>query len=235
MCYDFLLLSVSRDALLILSSVCVCFPVYGSYTVYEFIDNVLKIKMNERNGRHLYHSRVSPSPGKGATPAYTLCPLNDPDLLMPGSSVLSIPLSAITLPTKNGPKDGTGLYQTNTKVSSSFLFFPCFFCFCLWNATFSVYNLDNPISYISFHCKISVYLHLDLEASLHFGTWSMGSFKKFKIPLPISESRRQIWPDGVIPMAEPSLNPEIVRVFFPHCPEISKPMLHSKYTELQIP
>lgn len=66
--------------------------------------------MNERNSRHIYHSRVSPSPGKGATPAYTLCPMNDPDLLMPGSSVLSIPLSAITLPTKNATKDATGLY-----------------------------------------------------------------------------------------------------------------------------
>lgn len=68
-----------------------------------------EIKMTERNNRHIYHSRVSPSPGKGATPAYTLCPMNDPDLMMPGSSVLSIPLSAITLPTKNTTKDATGL------------------------------------------------------------------------------------------------------------------------------
>lgn len=62
--------------------------------------------MNERNGR----CRVSPSPGKGATPAYTLCPMNDPDILTAGS-VLSIPLSAITLPTKNNPKEATGLLQ----------------------------------------------------------------------------------------------------------------------------
>lgn len=61
--------------------------------------------MNERNGRY---SRVSPSPGKGATPAYTLCPMNDPDILT-ASNVLSIPLSAITLPTKNNPKEATGL------------------------------------------------------------------------------------------------------------------------------
>lgn len=66
--------------------------------------------MNERSGRHIYHSRVSPSPGKGATAAYTLCPMNDPDFMMSGGSVLSIPLSAITLPTKNPIKDANGLY-----------------------------------------------------------------------------------------------------------------------------
>lgn len=64
--------------------------------------------MNERSARHIYHSRVSPSPGKGATAAYTLCPMNDPDLIIPGSNVLSIPLSAITLPTKNVTKDANG-------------------------------------------------------------------------------------------------------------------------------
>lgn len=64
--------------------------------------------MNERGGRHIHHSRVSPSPGKGATAAYTLCPMNDPDLMMPGCSVLSIPLSAITLPTRNATKDCNG-------------------------------------------------------------------------------------------------------------------------------
>lgn len=88
--------------------------------MYGFIDKI-GIKMNERNSRLIYHSRVSPSPGKGATPAYTLCPMNDPDLMMPGSNVLSIPLSAITLPTKNPTKDATGLYPKKTYFFS-FLF-----------------------------------------------------------------------------------------------------------------
>lgn len=56
--------------------------------------------MSERVSGGRY-SRVSPSPGKGAIAAYTLCPLNDPDILA-GSNVLSIPLSAITLPTSSG-------------------------------------------------------------------------------------------------------------------------------------
>lgn len=81
--------------------------------------------MNERNSRLIYHSRVSPSPGKGATPAYTLCPMNDPDLMMPGSNVLSIPLSAITLPTKNPTKDATGLYP-----KKHIFFHFCFICCC---------------------------------------------------------------------------------------------------------
>lgn len=82
--------------------------------------------MNERNGRY---SRVSPSPGKGATPAYTLCPMNDPDILTAGS-VLSIPLSAITLPTKNNPKEATGLLQ-----------FQYSFCICIiWNIQFTTSN-----------------------------------------------------------------------------------------------
>lgn len=52
------------------------------------------------SGRTGQHSRISPSPGKGAKAAYTLCPMNDPDIIT-GSNVLSIPLSAITLPTKS--------------------------------------------------------------------------------------------------------------------------------------
>lgn len=58
--------------------------------------------MNERSGRH---SRVSPSPGKGPQAAYTLCPVNDPDIIT-GGSVLSIPLSAITLPSKKDGRTG---------------------------------------------------------------------------------------------------------------------------------
>lgn len=53
--------------------------------------------MSERGNRY---SRVSPTPAKGATAAYTLCPLNDPDV-MTNSNVLSIPLSSITLPSTN--------------------------------------------------------------------------------------------------------------------------------------
>lgn len=79
--------------------------------------------MNERSGRH---SRVSPSPGKGATAAYTLCPTVDPDLMMTGSNMLSIPLSAITLPTKNTIKDPKG---TNTKHPFRFLMCVCLFAF----------------------------------------------------------------------------------------------------------
>lgn len=53
--------------------------------------------MSERGNRY---SRVSPTPAKGATAAYTLCPLNDPDA-MTNSNVLSIPLSSISLPSTN--------------------------------------------------------------------------------------------------------------------------------------
>lgn len=70
------------------------------------------ILMNERNGRF---SRISPSPNKGATAAYTLCPMNDPDSLT-ASSVLSIPLSAITLSTKNTQKEATGLYNSQFQL-----------------------------------------------------------------------------------------------------------------------
>lgn len=52
-------------------------------------------------------SRVSPSPNKGAQAAYTLCPLNDPDIIS-GGKVLSIPLSAIKLPGKNASNEITG-------------------------------------------------------------------------------------------------------------------------------
>lgn len=66
--------------------------------------------MSERGCGGRY-SRVSPSPGKGAIAAYTLCPLNDPDI-MTGGNVLSIPLSAITLPSsssgKNASNENTG-------------------------------------------------------------------------------------------------------------------------------
>lgn len=72
--------------------------------------------MNERSGRH----RVSPSPGKCATAAYTLCPMNDPDI-MTGGSVLSIPMSAITLPSKNPTKDVKGLYTNYIELKFSFI------------------------------------------------------------------------------------------------------------------
>lgn len=63
--------------------------------------------MSERAGGR--YSRVSPSPGKGAIAAYTLCPSNDPDFLS-GRNVLSIPLSVITLPPgKNATFDNSGL------------------------------------------------------------------------------------------------------------------------------
>lgn len=64
--------------------------------------------MSEIGGRY---SRVSPSPNKPAIAAYTLCPMNDPDM-MTGGNVLSIPMSAIPLPTnpttKNPSNDNTG-------------------------------------------------------------------------------------------------------------------------------
>lgn len=87
-----------------------------SYFGAEWIDvgfvpwngqTIVKIKMSERGGAR--YSRVSPSPGKGAIAAYTLCQSNDPDFLS-GNNVLSIPLSVITLPPgKNSAFDNSGL------------------------------------------------------------------------------------------------------------------------------
>lgn len=64
--------------------------------------------MSERGNRY---SRVSPSPAKGATTAYTLCPVNDPDI-MSSSNVLSIPLSAITISStpKNPQNENIGMF-----------------------------------------------------------------------------------------------------------------------------
>lgn len=99
-------------------------------------------------------------------------------------------------------------------------------CFCLWNATVSVCNLNNPINSISFHSTISICLHLNLEVSLHFGAWIMGfhcqkvqnSIAKFRIPLP-DLSR---WSDSHGWALTKSGNRSSVRVF-PYCPKVSNP------------
>lgn len=67
------------------------------FELYQRIDggHYQSLNMSERGltGRH---SRVSPSPGRGTTLAYSPCPLTDPDDFMNmAGNVLAIPLSAI--------------------------------------------------------------------------------------------------------------------------------------------
>lgn len=76
--------------------------------------------MSERCGGR--YSRVSPSPGKGAIAAYTLCPLNDPDMLS-GGNVLSIPLSAITLPSSSGKNANENSGEPKYRIMQAFPFF----------------------------------------------------------------------------------------------------------------
>lgn len=74
--------------------------------------------MSERGGRL---SRVSPSPGKGASIAYTLCPANDPDTMT--TNVLTIPLSAITLSSSTHSSGAAaGIQIIYIKKNHSFFF-----------------------------------------------------------------------------------------------------------------
>lgn len=49
--------------------------------------------MSERT-LNVRHSRVSPSPGRGSSIAYSSCPVSDPDII---GNVLAIPMSSINV------------------------------------------------------------------------------------------------------------------------------------------
>lgn len=49
--------------------------------------------MGERT-LNVRHSRVSPSPGRSLSIAYSSCPISDPDII---SNVLAIPMSSINV------------------------------------------------------------------------------------------------------------------------------------------
>lgn len=60
-------------------------------THYQSVGTNERHLFNGRNG----NSRVSPSPGRHTTIAYSPCPLADPDVINIVGNVLAIPLSAI--------------------------------------------------------------------------------------------------------------------------------------------
>lgn len=85
------------------------------------------MSINERvaSGRH---SRVSPSPGRGTTIAYSPCPLSDPHVINLSGNVLAIPLSAIeTSTTSTGAANASAGAGWSLFFSLSPIVSGCFF------------------------------------------------------------------------------------------------------------
>lgn len=97
------------------------------------------LSINER-GTSGRHSRVSPSPGRGITIAYSPCPSSDPRAINLAGNVLAIPLSAIETSTTSTAVTNASaaagwlqFFLSLPFVSLIVIFLSLFFCFFgLW-------------------------------------------------------------------------------------------------------